>query len=108
MTVENMRGHIKAHYNYATKWCAKVDRMPDDQVIAVYYRLAREAEKKKLKQLEQQELEEIAWRSSGPPYTYVCDKCGTVLVRDNPELEECEFCGNQDIKRSKKSWKSLI
>ena len=76
--------------------------MHDDQVIAVYYRLMRAVESSK------RQCEEYTWRNDGPPYTYVCDRCGTVLVRDNPELEECEFCGNLDIKRSKKSWKSLI
>lgn len=108
MNVQNMRSSIKARYKNAPDWCKKVDRMMDDQVIAIFFRIKRDDEKKKLAQLEQQEVAETEWYRSGPPYTYVCTACGAVLVRDNPELEECEFCGNQDIRRSKKSWKSLI
>lgn len=30
---------VKDAYNNSPKWCAKVDKMTDEQVIAVYFRL---------------------------------------------------------------------
>ena len=41
MTYENMRGYIKARYSHAPDWCKKVDKMADEQVCAIYYRLVR-------------------------------------------------------------------
>jgi hypothetical protein len=41
MSVNAMRNALKnqTKYRYSEKWCAKVDRMRDEQVIAVYMRM---------------------------------------------------------------------
>lgn len=43
MSVGAMRDALKnkTRYRYSEKWESKVNRMPDSQVIAVYYRLLR-------------------------------------------------------------------
>lgn len=41
MSVAQMRGWLKSQYRGALGWVAKVDRMHDNQVIAVYYRMVR-------------------------------------------------------------------
>lgn len=39
MSVEQMRAVLKKQYGGAYKWVNRVNRMSDDQVIAVYYRM---------------------------------------------------------------------
>lgn len=90
MTYENMRGHIKARYGYNPDWCKKVDKMADEQVCAIYYRLVRAGDPVKKK-------------PSKPKVSthtqYTCESCNSTYVRDNPELLECEFCGSKKIER---------
>lgn len=91
MTYENMRGHIKARYGHNPDWCKKVDKMADEQVCAIYYRLVRAGDLVKKKPV----------RAKEPTHTqYSCDACNSTYVRDNPELQECEFCGNKNIERT--------
>lgn len=40
MSVEQMRNEIKKPYG--PKWHKRVDKMPDKQVIAIYYRFRRD------------------------------------------------------------------
>lgn len=90
MTYENMRGHIKARYDHDPGWCKRVDKMADEQVCAIYYRLVRAGDLVKKKPVKAKE----------PMHTiYSCDACNSTYVRDNPELQECEFCGNKNIER---------
>ena len=90
MTYENMRGHIKARYGHNPDWCKKVDRMADEQVCAIYYRLVRAGDLVKKKHSE----------PKVPVHTrYTCEACNSMYVRDNPELQECEFCGSKKIER---------
>lgn len=39
MSVQSMRDALKYQYYYAERWCQKVDKMGDNQVIAIYNRL---------------------------------------------------------------------
>lgn len=39
MSVEQMRAVLKKQYNGAWKWVARVNQMPDNQVIAIYFRM---------------------------------------------------------------------
>ena len=39
MSVDQMRAILKRQYNGAFKWVNRVNKMSDDQVIAVYYRM---------------------------------------------------------------------
>lgn len=43
MTVYDIRAAVKSRYNNRT-WHTRVDRMPDKQVIAIYYRMLRSGE----------------------------------------------------------------
>lgn len=91
MTYENMRGHIKARYEHNPDWCKRVDKMADEQVCAIYYRLVRAGDLVKKKPV----------RAKEPTHMqYSCDACNSTYVRDNPELQECEFCGNKNIERT--------
>lgn len=38
MTIAQMRAWLKGYYNNAKMWSAKVDRMSDRQVYAIYMR----------------------------------------------------------------------
>lgn len=42
MTVEQMRAEITKVYPTSDTWSRKVDRMYDDQVIAIYYKFLKE------------------------------------------------------------------
>lgn len=90
MTYENMRGHIKARYGSNPEWCKKVDKMANEQVCAIYYRLVRAGDLVKKKPS----------KPKGSTHTqYTCAACNNTYVRDNPELLECEFCGSKKIER---------
>lgn len=41
MSVNQMRNYLKSYpkYKKSPNWIAKVDKMPDSQIIAVYYAL---------------------------------------------------------------------
>lgn len=39
MRVDQMRAILKRQYNGAYKWVNKVNKMSDDQVVAVYHRM---------------------------------------------------------------------
>ena len=82
MTCENMRGYIKARYDHNPDWCKKVDKMADEQVCAIYYRLVRAGDLVKKKHS----------RPKVPMHTrYTGEECNSTYVRDNPELQECEY-----------------
>ena len=91
MTYENMRGHIKARYDHNPAWCKKVDQMADEQVCAIYYRLVRAGDLVKKKHSRPKVLMHTQ---------YTCEACNSTYVRDNPELQECEFCSNKNIERT--------
>lgn len=89
MTVETMRGWLKARYPGDNKWSRRVATMHDDQVIAIYYRMLRDGEFKKKRR-----APKIIHKVQ-----YSCPDCGANYVRDNPCLEECEFCGSKNIEK---------
>ena len=39
MSVDQMRAILKRQYGGAKKWVNRVNKMSDDQVIAIYYRM---------------------------------------------------------------------
>lgn len=90
MTYENMRGYIKARYSHAPDWCKKVDKMSDEQVCAIYYRLVRARDTAENRSVKAKEIAHTR---------YSCDACNNTYIRDNPELQECELCGNKNIER---------
>lgn len=46
-TVE-MRKQIKKAYNNSPKWVAKVNKMPDEQILALYYSLLKQGKVKNI------------------------------------------------------------
>lgn len=46
MAQDKIRQAVKAAYKNSKKWAAKVDRMTDAQVVAVYFRLLKEGNAK--------------------------------------------------------------
>ena len=42
MTIEYMRQYLRKCYGGAQKWVNKVNKMSDNQVIAVYYRIVQD------------------------------------------------------------------
>lgn len=82
MRIDLMREQIKQ--GYGPGWAKKVDRMPENQVIAIYLRMHRDRDKTKCKY--------------NPPRKeacgYHCNTCGTTFMADNPDLEECRHCGS--------------
>lgn len=93
MTYENMREHIKARYDHNPDWCKRVDRMADEQVCAIYYRLVRAGDLVK-KKPSKPSKPKVSMHTQ-----YTCEVCNSAYVRDNPELQECEFCGSKNIER---------
>ena len=45
MEISYMRQYIKDAYGRNENWCKKVNKMPDNQVIAIYYSLLNRAKK---------------------------------------------------------------
>ncbi len=88
MTVDQMRREIILPYNNDT-WKAKVSCMSDDQVLAIYTRFVRD---KKLPCIGKYTIQECAKPAK---IIYCCDFCGAKYRRDNPDIEECEKCGQK-------------
>lgn len=105
----NIRAQVMQVYDYKPGWVARVNAMPDNQVMAIYRRFAedcfdpeaikkdgrysRTTIKKQLKN-EEQEMQS----KPEPLYThYLCRECRGWFAADNPELTECRFCGSNHI-----------
>lgn len=87
MEVWQMRDNLAARY---PGWDKKLHKMPDNQIIAIYGRLQR------TKAVEQP----AKYTGAGllgykPPthYVYECHRCYRWFVSENPNLEECRYCG---------------
>lgn len=98
MRVTEMRVYIKARYDNNPAWVQRVDRMEDDQVIAIYMRMLRDND---LTRIPKKPVSNPPKAKPGGAATlYVCNGCGRQYLRDNPELEECEFCGYTSLLRT--------
>ena len=92
MTIENMKDYLKHRYP-SSDWAKKVERMPDDQIIAIY------------KRLQQSKPPKVIHAPPRPSYYtgYLCPDCGKTFIADNPELSECRFCGSKNIIRESRT-----
>lgn len=81
--LEQMRRDIVLPYNNQ-QWLDKVSTMSDEQVLAIHSRFIRD--KKLPINQKKAVLQSIATK-------YTCELCGITYYRDNPDLEECEECG---------------
>ena len=107
----NIRAAVMKVYDFKPAWVARVNAMPDNQVMAVYRRFAEdcfdpESIKKDGKysrttikqQLKREALE--MQKVPEPQHTYyLCTECRGWFIADNPELVECRFCGSHHIMR---------
>ena len=91
MTVENMRDLVTGDYP-TSLWANKVKKMPDSQVMAIYFRMSNDGmfEKKQVA---------LSYSDTAMPYSTVfyCRVCLKVFKSDNKNEAECRFCGSSDI-----------
>lgn len=75
-------------------WRQKLEKMSYDQVQAIYIKYTRRAENaSRIKAL-------ILLEKLRPRVTdFYCTDCARYLEADNPELQECRFCGSRNIRR---------
>lgn len=86
MTIENMKDFLKHRYP-TSAWAKKVEVMSNEQIIAIYKRLTA-AEKPVVTHAP---LRVVTYGA------YDCDDCKQTFIADNPELQECRFCGSKNI-----------
>lgn len=112
----NIRAQVMQVYDFKPGWVAKVNAMPDHQVMAIYRRFAsdhfdpdaikkdgaysRTTLKKQLAREEEERrinLEIFMEPKEDSHTTYLCKECSGWFFADNPELTECRFCGSKHI-----------
>jgi len=76
---QRMEVYIFTKYS-GDAWRKKVRKMSDAQVTAIYLRL-----NKAKKVLKAETFKPLLT-------TYHCDFCGETYMRDNPDLDVCEYC----------------
>ena len=62
MSIETMKGWVISAYPYP-QWKEKVRRMPDDQIIAIYYKLLRQGAFDKPKEKHNVDKESYAYKA---------------------------------------------
>lgn len=114
--IAQMRHDISKIYDCKPGWLAKVNRMPDKQVIAIWHKFMEQGmdpevikkdgsrSKTTEKLLYKAAVDADALPELRGKMVYYCTECHEEYVRDNPELTECEFCGSIMIERCK-LWK---
>ena len=92
MTTEQMRARLCERYP-GSAWAKKVQRMPEDQVQAIYLRLERDGELNGPKK-------KPAHVPASPKKTiFYCSDCQTTFMADNPDTEECRYCGSRRLSK---------
>ena len=86
-----MREHLIAHYPLSKDWKIRVNKMPDAQVCAVYFRMEDAAAKKPSTPL-------VMISQHNTP-AFICDECKQSFSIDNPNTTECRYCGSTHIRR---------
>lgn len=110
-TTNEMRTDLYKVYDYKPGWVYKVNQMPHSQLLAVWQHFASKGfdpekikkngaysvttQKKVLKAMENMSAAEVKQT------TYLCQDCRGWFVADNPELEECRFCGSRLIMKGR-------
>lgn len=106
VSISQMRHDICRVYDYKPGWLAKVNAMPDNQVAAIWHKFRAQGMDPEVIKKDgsrsvttlkraKQHASEAATRKT----TYFCTECHEEYVRDNPDLQECEFCGSLLIER---------
>ena len=79
-----MREHLAARY---PGWEKKLRKMPDDQIIAIYMRMQR------AKPVEKSAEHIGAGYKTSERYIYECCRCYQWFESENPDIQECRYCG---------------
>lgn len=111
MSYNTMRQDICRVYDFKPGWVARVAAMPLYQVQAIWRRFAslgfdperikedgcksRTTKNKLEKALDAMPADEVKHT------TYLCTECKGWFIADNPELEECRYCGDTKILRGR-------
>ena len=82
-----MREHLAARY---PGWEKKLRKMPDDQIIAIYMRMQRTKPVEKLAKYVGAGL--LGYKAS-ERYIYECCRCYQQFESENPDIQECRYCG---------------
>ena len=69
-------------------WKKGLYAMPDNQIIAIYSRLKAQA------QTANTIVTSMVIRDIPKLYTYHCTRCFNSFESDNPEVQECRYCGS--------------
>lgn len=94
MTVENMREAVTGQYKDSA-WAKKVEKMSDNQVIAIHSRMSQAGLFNK-KQVALSYSDNYVPRKAASTIFY-CHVCLKVFESDNKNETECRFCGSSDI-----------
>lgn len=84
-----MREHLAARY---PGWEKKLRKMPDDQIIAIYMSKQRAKPVENLAKYIGAEL--LGYRAP-EHYGYECHRCYRQFESENPDIQECRYCGAQ-------------
>lgn len=103
MTMSTARGDMIEFLNTVYPgWAPKLWEMSYNQVNAIYCRILRkqrDAAILRARELEAQRfLSEDAKKPK--PTSYLCRTCMRIYLVDNPELQECLFCGSTNLGRN--------
>lgn len=84
-----MREHLAARY---PGWEKKLRKMPDDQIIAIYMSKQRTKPVENLAKYIGAGL--LGYRAP-VHYSYECHRCYQQFESENPDIQECRYCGAQ-------------
>lgn len=102
-TLSKMRDDVCRVYDYRPGWVAKVNAMSTGQLIAVWQRFkAQGFDPEVIKRGGAASRTTLAKLQEAPREcgtTYYCGDCRSTFVADNPELNECRFCGSYKLER---------
>lgn len=99
--LSRIRGILADIYDNRPGWVAKLNAMSSTQVLAIYQRFTsvnfNVAAFKGKKILPPSPARSKAQRAADRPTTYLCTECKGWFMADNPELQECRYCGSPHI-----------
>lgn len=84
-----MREHLAARY---PGWEKKLRKMPDDQIIAIYMSKQRA---KPVENLAKHIGAGLLGYRAPEHYSYECHRCYQQFESENPDIQECRYCGAQ-------------
>lgn len=87
MEVWHMREYLASIY---PGWEKKLNKMPDNQIIAIYMRIKSS---KAVASVAKYIVPEWVLRDVPKHYLYECHRCFLWFESENPDIQECRYCG---------------